>query len=65
MKIESGSWPGSGSRFFLGVSWANERHLFGVHWFVKNFNQWGYENIYYDGDHHSFGFGRLALFVWY
>lgn len=42
-----------------GVEWGNEHvpyYFNWWHWLPKDSRYWGYEYLYYDGPHHSFGF---------
>jgi len=53
-------------KLFIGISWGHKNYnSAGIHFIVRPSHRiLGYSQLEYDGIHHLFGFGRLALFVW-
>jgi len=63
MKISFKRWSGMAGRYC--VAFDNVHGWLVIQFFIeKDGWLWGYENIWYDGPHYSFGLGPILLISW-
>jgi hypothetical protein len=59
--LDKKEWGFFGGKYYIGFVFKSGWHIMPFNLLDKEYRYWGYENLYHDGDHPTFGFGFFNI----